>query len=337
MLRSSVDRPFHVGLYSPAESANGISTYVRIMSEALRSLGHSVTVIRPEGEPSRLSVLRERFRKDGSHPYARAQVLDVVRSFDGDVIEMEESFGWAAHVTHVPVVMRMHGPHVLADENLNVAKVRAELAAFKSAAAVTSPTQTLLDQMSELTSWKRGRVIPNPVVVPNSSWDASGADLNQILFVGRNDRRKGADIVKEAFEIAKQSRPELTLVCVGPGFETKSGDELTRLRLESGLAVIGSRFEVFPYILTEAMALGMPVVSSRFGGAGEIVTDRVDGRLVPPQDPRAMAAAMLETIGNVLLGKAARETVARRFDPVYIAKQTVELYRQSFTTLLRSD
>jgi glycosyltransferase involved in cell wall biosynthesis len=49
-----------------------------------------------------------------------------------------------------------------------------------------------------------------------------------------------------------------------------------------------------PTVAIEAHAAGTPVAGTRIGGLAEIVTDGVDGRLVPPGDWRALAAALVE-------------------------------------------
>src|SRR4051794_26334927 len=87
-------QPLHIGFYSPelpeSGESNGIVTYVRIMRDGLRSLGHKVTVVTHDQiahcdgnitrlpPPSPFQVLYERLRsRDGSHPYARARVLNA--------------------------------------------------------------------------------------------------------------------------------------------------------------------------------------------------------------------------------------------------------------------
>lgn len=73
-----------------------------------------------------------------------------------------------------------------------------------------------------------------------------------------------------------------------------------------------------PNVLVEAMACGVPVVATRVSGVPELITDGVDGLLVPPHDPEALAAALRRILGDAALatrlGAAARCTVAERFD-----------------------
>jgi glycosyltransferase involved in cell wall biosynthesis len=73
-----------------------------------------------------------------------------------------------------------------------------------------------------------------------------------------------------------------------------------------------------PNVLVEAMACGLPVVSTRVSGIPELITDDVDGILVDPHDPAALAHAMARILTDpalaARLGGAARRTVEQRFD-----------------------
>jgi colanic acid/amylovoran biosynthesis glycosyltransferase len=80
----------------------------------------------------------------------------------------------------------------------------------------------------------------------------------------------------------------------------------------------GGKREGIPVVLMEAMASGLPVVASRLSGIPELVTDGVDGLLVPPGDDGALADALARLAGDPAererLGAAGRATVMRDFD-----------------------
>lgn len=80
----------------------------------------------------------------------------------------------------------------------------------------------------------------------------------------------------------------------------------------------GGKREGIPVVLMEAMSTGLPVVASRLSGIPELVTDGVNGLLVPPGDDAALADALASLAADpplrARLGTAGRETVLRDFD-----------------------
>jgi glycosyltransferase involved in cell wall biosynthesis len=394
--------PLHVGLFSPAlpESgfANGIVTYVRVMRDALRSIGHSVTIVTPthidaaEGgvcalAPSRgligrlRSFAESRHGADGSHPWTRLRIIDAFRAARRagvQVFEIEESFGWAGRLVGrgIPIVERLHGPHVFvrdrfgSEEERRLGDLReaAELKSFIRADVVTAPTQALIDRLTDVydLSLPFARAIPNPIPVapPQRRWSAQRADLDQILCVGRFDWCKGADVVVRAFARALERRPSLKLIMVGPdhGIKQENGNvvqfaefagieippeacarirflgaqspgQIAELRLRSAFSLIGSRFEVFSYAISEAMAVGMPVLATNTFGGSMLIRDRIDGRISPIGEIEPMAEAMLEMIRDSAqlaeMGASAYARAANLLSPERIADETLAVYRQA--------
>ncbi|MFM8305451.1 MAG: glycosyltransferase, partial [Actinomycetota bacterium] len=70
-------------------------------------------------------------------------------------------------------------------------------------------------------------------------------------------------------------------------------DDAPRVIAAADLFVLASSHEGLPVAVMEALALGVPVVATAVGGLFEAITDGVDGLLVPPEDPEALAAAIL--------------------------------------------
>jgi glycosyltransferase involved in cell wall biosynthesis len=156
----------------------------------------------------------------------------------------------------------------------------------------------------------RGRVIPNPVDLPEPR--ARGAAGHTLVAAGRLENQKGFDLLLQAFAQVANDHPEWRLVIWGEG--TGRG-QLEALRDSLGLAgrvslpglterpgqwvedadlfVLSSRFESFGNVVTEAMAAGLPmVVADCPWGPGEIVQHGVDGWLVPPEDVAALALGL---------------------------------------------
>jgi glycosyltransferase involved in cell wall biosynthesis len=97
------------------------------------------------------------------------------------------------------------------------------------------------------------------------------------------------------------------------------------------LALLPSRMEGFSQGLLEAMALAKPVIASASTGNLELVRDNQNGRLVPPRDPAAWAAAiealLADRAGALRLGQAARVTAREEFSMARTVERTLMLYR----------
>ncbi len=91
-----------------------------------------------------------------------------------------------------------------------------------------------------------------------------------------------------------------------------------------------SRIENLPYAVLEAMAARRPVVATRVGGLPDLIDDGVTGRLVPPDDPAALADAMRTLAGKncEAMGAAARAKLERAFSPAHMAAAHLDLYRE---------
>jgi glycosyltransferase involved in cell wall biosynthesis len=146
---------------------------------------------------------------------------------------------------------------------------------------------------------------------------------------------KGFDLLLPAFKAALAEVPGWSLDIWGDGPERETlgrlaGElglgEAVRFRgltedayqvlRDSDLYVLSSRAEGFPNALVEAMACGLPVISTDFGGAArDIVQDGVNGLLVPPGDPGALTAALVRLMRDGgerrRLGARATEVVQR--------------------------
>ena len=109
-------------------------------------------------------------------------------------------------------------------------------------------------------------------------------------------------------------------------------EEVRRRLLESDMYVLPSRIENSPNGLCEAMALGLPVVSTNVGGIPSLIDDRQEGLLVPPGDPRALASAIHRLARDSCLADrlaaAARRRALRRHDPATVSGSLLEIYRE---------
>lgn len=206
------------------------------------------------------------------------------------------------------------------------------------------------------TSAKNISVIPNPVVWPlqvNTPVllpESAGIPLRKrLLAVGRLEPQKGFDLLIDVFARLAPSHTEWELVILGEGsLHTELQARIDALQLagrillpgrvgnlaewytQADLYVMSSLFEGFPNTLVEAMAYGLPAVSSDCDtGPRDIIRYEIDGLLVPPGDADALAAAMDRLMGDEYLRKqyAERAVEAReRFSMERIAGIWEELF-----------
>ena len=178
-------------------------------------------------------------------------------------------------------------------------------------------------------------VIANPVSAGTGVPPPADAVRGVVVAIGRLTRQKGFDLLIRAYADIRRDRPGWRLEIYGEGPDRvalehacreRGLDSATILRgatsdapgvlCASDIFVLPSRFEGMPNVLLEAMASGLPVIACNCPGAvAEILDDGRDGRLVPVDDARALAAALLELIDAPALrrrlGAAARAAVQR--------------------------
>ncbi len=188
-------------------------------------------------------------------------------------------------------------------------------------------------------------------------------DLRRALGIGPEDllvgnvanlkRVKGQDILIRAFRQVVDEAPQTRLVICGEGEE---GLSLKRLCVELGLSkqvfflgfcgtlnsvydsldlyVHSSRAEGLSNSILEAMAYGIPVVATAAGGTPELLGEDARECLVPPEDPSALARAVLRMLKDkslrVRLGSAAQSSAAGRFN----VTRMVAAYEALYFTLL---
>lgn len=170
-----------------------------------------------------------------------------------------------------------------------------------------------------------------------------------------NLEQKGQDVfVQAAAEVARQY-PQAHFVIVGkpyPGNEAHEKrlrhliEELgitDRVTLVGEVKQMAEMYEVMDLwvlparkpeglgnVLIEAMAMGRPVIGSAIGGIPEIIDHGVNGLLVPPGDPQALAAAISYLVGNAeerrRMGEAGRQKFHEKFELERCCRSLLSLY-----------
>jgi glycosyltransferase involved in cell wall biosynthesis len=182
---------------------------------------------------------------------------------------------------------------------------------------VVAQTRHALLWLEDHARAKRGAVIPNPLRrLPEPPEPRTRETF--VLAVGRLNAQKGFDLLLRGFAGTRAAGSQWRLVILGEGGERQRleglCDELGlsgrvdmpgRVKdpeswmARAALVVQPSRYEGFPNVVLEAMAMGAPVISSDCrSGPSDIIKDGVNGRLVPVNDVAALTQAMDELINN---------------------------------------
>ena len=199
-------------------------------------------------------------------------------------------------------------------------------------------------------------IIPNGIDLEHFSPDVSPIDefcdgkLN-ILFVGRLEKRKGANYLLKAYQRVKEEIPNSRLLIVGPGtrLRKKYEKQVRRNRLKDVVFVGHAAYDELPryyktadifcapatgsesfgIILLEAMAIGKPIVASNIDGYARLVSNGVEGLLVPPRDEKMLAEALISLMNDEPLRQqmgARGQIKAREYDWKLLAQRVLDYY-----------
>jgi glycosyltransferase involved in cell wall biosynthesis len=198
----------------------------------------------------------------------------------------------------------------------------------------------------------RRRVVPNAVRIPSDVPSRASARRRLgvpaaapcLLFVGRLDTQKAPERFVSLAANLFGEFPDLHALMLGFG----PLEAVVRRRIEAaglqqrvllhtdqrgwdGMAaadmlVLTSDYEAKPYVLLEAAAVGLPIVSTEVGGARQVVRDGRNGLIVPPRDPEALRSAVAKVLRNHA-AFASPVVASWTFEDMIAA--TLEIYRGS--------
>jgi glycosyltransferase involved in cell wall biosynthesis len=240
----------------------------------------------------------------------------------------------------IPVVLTIHGSRFLAAIDRHPRLVNRVMT---SASTVTCLSAEVGAAVATLTGRPPVR-IHNSVSIPV---EVTSATPGLVVFAGEVGTRKGVDVLRQAWTLVHRDHPAARLIVVGPlaeptlvdalpvGMEYQgvvSAGQISRLLSSASLFVLPSRAETLPMALLEAMAHGVPFVSTRVGAIGDL---EVGGRLVAPQDAEALA----EQISDLLrdddarhrLGQAGRALVESSYTRASLDDTLTSIYDELAT------
>jgi glycogen synthase len=177
----------------------------------------------------------------------------------------------------------------------------------------------------------------------------SGVGKPRVLFVGRLAPQKGVGTLVEAAGLLEDPGAQILLVGDGPerkALERESErigvadrlhfvgffahDRLPAALAHADLLILPSLYEELGTVLLEAMQAALPIVASKTGGIPYVIEDGVNGLLVPPGEPEALAHTIDRLLADRDLARQLSEGAQQRvkdYDWEMLAERILAVYR----------
>lgn len=345
----------------------GIEVLLGQLTAALRSRGHEVAVLtgthRTAPDPlytvdgmavHRNDIVRALARRDRlAVARCRQEARKVLADFAPEVIHAHDcgALLWALSGNGTPTLVTLQASLAMFDGG-QLDPVARQL---EQCSWVTGVSPDVAREVLELAPSLTGRVsvVVNGVTVPTTP-PMPYPTARRIVAAGRMVPQKGFDVLLRAFALIAVTDPGAELVIIGDGHARPELEALASdlgvsgrvlmpgaVRHEQVPSVLGSaavvampsRFEGLPLLALEAGLAERPVVGTPVQGLGDVVVDGETGLHVPPEDPDALAAALMALLDDperaARLGRAAR----RRVVADYSLDATVTAYEALYQTL----
>jgi phosphatidyl-myo-inositol alpha-mannosyltransferase len=382
-----------IALVSPyaLDVVGGVQAHVLSLADALRRAGDEVLVLGPTADPDAsvrtpqggrvLGVGRTvAVPANGSRapvalsPSAAARTRSLLRRAAPDVVHVHEPLvpvvGPAAVLaTDAPVVLTFHATAEGGTLPRLYRAVRAparRIVARGGALTAVSPVAAAFHAHMLGIDRTRLTIVPNGVDVARFADAAAAlagrrttaaavAHERRVVFLGRLEHRKGADVAVRAFHMLAAERPGLHLRVLGDGplrgtLERLAEDapadvaarlelagrvdpaDLPRLLADADVAVLPARGgESFGIVLLEAMAAGVPIVATDIPGYRAVAREGREALLVAPDEARGLADAVARILDDDGLAdrlRTAGRSRALEHDWGAVAARTREVYER---------
>lgn len=284
----------------------------------------------------------------------QGQLADIVQHFQPDLIHLNSAlpcsffFLRRGRLTNVPRLLTLHSE--IRPKSTSGLQTRLMKEASALVAVSQSVANDVVATVEELSA--KLYVIRNALPVPSLQPSPIEMLPANFMCAGRLVRDKGVDVAVEAMSLLQSKGVNATLAIFGHGPERSNLENLVRARglenvvkfrgwalpedvyrmiKDATAVIVPSRYrEPFGLIALQAALIGRPVVASKVGGLTEIVVQGDTGFLVPPDDPAALAAAMVGIIRPggpaPAMGDRARKHATRTFDFSHFVDEYENIY-----------
>lgn len=243
----------------------------------------------------------------------------------------------AAKLAGIPYSISIHGPHIFFDGLHWALDKKTEYSKFISCIGHFCTSQMMLYADKEY--WSKFKIIRCGVNLQQFNFSLPQGKAKELVYVGRLSAEKGVPILFESIAQLHQQGYELTLTLLGDGPDRAFLENLAReMNIQhcvnfkgfvdqttiattlkaSDIFVLPSFAEGIPVALMEAMAIGLPVITTYVGGITELVIDQQTGLVVYPSDVNGLANAIAKYLDNPALcqeiAQRARAMVEQEFN-----------------------
>ena len=355
-----------IGLVGPLPPpAGGMANQTRQLAELLRSSGAYVTLVQTNA-PYRPAWI-------GNVPTVRAlfRLLPYIAALfraagSSDVLHIMANSGWSWHLfarpailvarlRQVPVVVNYRGGEAEAFLRRAGAGVRRVLSHCSVLAVPSGFLQEVFRRYGV-----KADILPNIIDLGRFRPRGASRPRGAHLVVARNlERIYDNETAISALDLVRRVRPDARLTIAGTGPEHAAlrrqaeqlgltdavcfagrldRDAMAALYRDADIALNPSTVDNMPNSVLEALASGVPVVSTNVGGVPYIVQDGTSALLVPARDPQAMASAVLRLLENPKLAESlvqAGLVEARRYTWERVAGVLAAIYSRATAPRVR--
>ena len=243
----------------------------------------------------------------------------------------------AAKLVNIPYSISIHGPHIFFDGPNWALNEKTQHAKFISCIGHFCTSQMMLYTESDY--WDKFHIIRCGVDLEKYQFRSAATQPKKLLFVGRLSNEKGLNVLLDSLATLNSDSHDITLTVLGDGPSRKDLEKQAQdLNLhdivifkgfvdqptirnhlnDSDIFILPSFAEGIPVSLMEAMAIGVPVITTYVGGISELVVDQETGLLCYPSDSDGLADAIKTYLNDQELLQQivtkARQHVETEFD-----------------------
>lgn len=337
------------------DTKGGISSVVNVYREAGLFERWPIEYIATHRDGSKLQKILQAAKAVGRLSWlivSRRLSLIHVHMASGPSFWRKSIYFLLARLAKVPFIVHLHGGEF--DQFYAAAGPLTRWAVrkiFRWSAEVVALSDEWKTWITRETGVDRISVIFNPVTIPPATPD-SLRQPRTLLFLGQFGQRKGIYVLLPAIAKLVKHFPDLELWAGGDGeLDTVAkmakslsienqvkllgwvgGEEKEKLLARASIYVLPSYAENLPMSVLEAMAAGLPIVSTPVGGIPSAVHDGIEGRLVQPGDVDLLATALGDLLNDSAMrqtmGHTARRSAIDKFSASNVVVSLGALYRR---------